>query len=48
MKIIAVIAVLALAITANCWVYQGHEMKGDASKAVYDGLKKELYSMYLA
>jgi len=32
MKLVAVIFVLALAMSAQCWVYEGHEMKGDASK----------------
>jgi hypothetical protein len=42
MKVISLVALLALVFAANCWVYEGHEMKGDASKAVYDGIKKDL------
>lgn len=43
MKLVTVIFVLSLAMSAQCWVYEGHEMKGDASKAVYDGIKKDMY-----
>lgn len=42
MKLIALVTLLALVFAANCWTYAGHEMKGDASKAVYDGIKKDL------
>ena len=42
MKVMTLAVVLALVLAANCWVYEGHEMKGDASKAVYDGIKQEL------
>lgn len=39
MKLLTLFAVLALVFTANCWTYAGHDMKGDASKAVFDGIK---------
>ena len=42
MKVIALVALLALVFSVNCWTYAGHEMKGDASKAVYDGIKTQL------
>eukprot|EP00178_Gracilaria_changii_P004683 TRINITY_DN17638_c0_g1_i1.p1 TRINITY_DN17638_c0_g1~~TRINITY_DN17638_c0_g1_i1.p1 ORF type:complete len:121 (+),score=17.07 TRINITY_DN17638_c0_g1_i1:11-373(+) len=45
MKVITLAVVLALVFSANCWVFEGHEMKGDASKAVYDGIKQELLSI---
>ena len=43
MKLISLLVIVVLVFSANCWVYEGHEMKGDASKAVYDGLRVELY-----
>ncbi len=39
MKVITLLTILALVFAANCWTLQGHEMKGDASKGVYDGIK---------
>jgi len=39
MKVVSLLILLAIAITANCWTYQGHEMRGDASKGVSDGIK---------
>lgn len=39
MKVIALVALLALFLSANCWTYAGHEMKGEASKAVAQGVK---------
>ena len=42
MKVTSIVAILALLVLANSWTMEGHEMKGDASKAVYDGIKNEL------
>lgn len=48
MKLLTLFLVLALALTAQCWTYEGHEMQGEASKLVYEGIKKTLYlSSYL-
>lgn len=42
MKLLTLFLVLALALTAQCWTYEGHEMQGEASKLVYEGIKKTL------
>jgi len=43
MKVIALLAVLALIASVNTMVTTTHEMYGAASKCVYDGIKFELY-----
>lgn len=39
MRVIALVAFMALVLAANCWTYAGHEMKGEISRGVAQGVK---------
>ena len=42
MKVLALVAIIALISVANGWISTTHDIHGAASKCIYDGIKYEL------